>query len=108
MNTVHLIGRLTKDPKYHERAEGTPLTTMRIAVPRPSDNGNADFVTVACYDRLAQVTLDHLDKGDRVAVTGRLSHSEWTGDDGGHRERLTVVARSVDFLTDRPRDIPED
>lgn len=104
MNTVQLIGRLTRPPDSHERTEGD-LTTLRLAIPRPTD-GEADFVTVVCFDQLAIAALAHLDKGDRVAVAGRLSHSEWTDTDGSHRERINVIARTVDFLTERPATTP--
>jgi single-strand DNA-binding protein len=97
MNSVQLIGRLTRDPDAEQTAGGTPVTTFRLAIDRLGPNG-ADFVTVKTWERLAEATAEHLTRGRRVAVQGRLAHEEWVGSDGGRAERLTVVADRVEFL----------
>ena len=97
MNTVQLIGRLTRDPDAGHTAGGTAVTRFRLAVDRPGRDG-ADFVTVKTWDRLADAAAEHLSRGRRVAVQGRLSHEEWTGSDGRRAERLVVVADRVEFL----------
>jgi len=53
------------------------------------------------WNNLASTVIRYLTKGRQVAVTGRLSHDEWTTSDGERRSRLYVTARSIDFL-DRP------
>lgn len=97
MNTVQLIGRLTHDPEANHTTSGTAVTTFRLAVDRAGRNG-ADFVTVKTWERLADVTAEHLVRGRRVAVQGRLAHEEWTAADGRRAERLSVVADRVEFL----------
>jgi single-strand DNA-binding protein len=97
MNSVQLIGRLTGDPDADHTASGTAVTTFRLAVDRPGRKG-ADFVTVKAWERLANVTAEHLSRGRRVAVHGRLAHEEWIGSDRRRAERLTVVADRVEFL----------
>ena len=101
VNNVQLIGRLTHDPDADHTPGGTAVTTFRLAVDRPGRSG-ADFVTIKTWDRLAQAAADHLTRGRRVAVQGRLTHQEWTGSDGRRAEQLTVVADRVEFL-DRPK-----
>jgi single-strand DNA-binding protein len=97
MNSVQLIGRLTRDPDAEQTAGGTPVTTFRLAIDRLGRKG-ADFVTVKTWDRVAEATAEHLTRGRRVAVQGRLAHEEWVGSDGRRAERLTVVADRVEFL----------
>lgn len=97
MNSVQLIGRLTRDPEAKHTTGGTAVTTFRLAVDRPGREG-ADFVTVKTWQRLADVMAEHLTRGRRVAVQGRLAHEEWTGAEGRRAERLTVVADRVEFL----------
>jgi single-strand DNA-binding protein len=97
MNSVQLIGRLTHDPDAGHTARGTAVTSFRLAIDRPGRNG-ADFVTVKAWERLAEVTAEHLTRGRRVAVQGRLAHEAWMGSDGRRAERLTVVADRVEFL----------
>ena len=103
MNAVHLIGRLTQDVELRERGE-TKVAQLRLAVPRGRDkNGEdrgADFVDVVCFGRQAEVCANYLSKGRRIAVEGRLHHDEWDGENG-RRQKLEVIAQSVEFLDAR-------
>jgi single-strand DNA-binding protein len=106
MNSVQLIGRLTTDPDLAERS-GTVVGKLRIAVQRPKRDGEdqgADYVDVTTFGRQAEVCAQYLDKGRRVAVQGRLHHSEWKAEDGSNRQKLEVVANQVDFLDSPQRD----
>ena len=97
MNSVQLIGRLTHDPDAEHTTNGTAVTTFRLAIDRPGSNA-ADFLTIKTWERLAETTAEHLTRGRRVAVQGRLAHEEWVASDGRRAERLTVVADRVEFL----------
>lgn len=104
MNTVALVGRLTCDPRARSTADA-PVTVLRLAVARRS--GAADdavFVNVVCFGRLAAAALEHLTRGRRVAVTGRLDHYIWTDVAGRRRERHEVVAERLDWLDSPARD----
>ena len=100
MNSVNLIGRLTRDPELRSHGEKT-VGKLRIAV-QGVKRDDVDYVDVTLFGRQAEVCAGYLAKGRRVAVTGRLQHSEWQAEDGSRRQRLEVVANQVDFL-DRPR-----
>lgn len=98
MNRVHLIGRLTADPEVRTTTHRDPKATFRMAVPRMADRDTAVFVSVICFGRLALVVADHLTKGRRVAVEGRLEQREWFDEAGVRHERHGVVADGIDFL----------
>ncbi len=106
MNTVTLIGRLTRDPELRGEGSDTLACRMRLAVPRrPRAGGEdpgADFVDVVTFGYTATACVDFLTKGRQVGITGRLHQSEWTTDSGEPRSRLEVVADNVEFL-DRPQ-----
>ena len=105
MNTINLIGRLTKDPEYRVTDNGTDLCKLRLAVPRRKVNGEdagAVFITVVAFGAQARSTSEYLTKGREVGITGRLEYSEWTADDGSKRSTHEVIAEDVQFL-DRPR-----
>jgi single-strand DNA-binding protein len=101
---INLTGRLTTDPELHDRA-GTQVGRLRLAIQRPRKDGedrSADYVDITVFGNQAEVCNQYLAKGRRVAVEGRLQHSEWQADDGGRRQKLEVIARSIEFL-DAPR-----
>ena len=109
MNAVHLIGRLTQDVELRERGE-TKVAQLRLAVPRGRDkNGEdrgADFVDIVCFGRQAEVAAEYLGKGRRIAIEGRLHHDEWDGENG-RRQKLEVIAQSVEFLDSPKTDATE-
>jgi len=101
VNTTQLVGRLTADPVLRHTSNGTPVTDVRLAVDRRGDG--TDFISVTVWSRTAEVVTEHLERGRRVGVTGRLEQQQWTDKASGtNRERLVVVADSIEFL-DAPR-----
>ncbi len=84
MNSVQLIGRLTRDPDADHTTSGTAVTTFRLAIDRPGRDG-ADFVSIKTWERLAEAAAEHLARGRRVAVQGRLAHEEWSARMGDAR-----------------------
>lgn len=96
-NNVVLIGRLTADPKTRPAGEST-VATFRLAVTRRGRRDEADFVSVECWNTLAESVAQYLRKGRLVGVVGELRSGEWTSPDGERRSRLDVLAHSVDFL----------
>jgi single-strand DNA-binding protein len=96
MNSVTLIGNLTKDPELKERND------VKVCDLRVAENDGRDetplFIDVSVFRRQAEVCEKYLSKGRRVAVTGRLRFSEWKAKDGSKRSRHTIVADRVDFI----------
>jgi single-strand DNA-binding protein len=105
MNSTQQIGRLTADPESVRETEHGKVSSFRLAVPRSNGaSKKADFFTVEVWNRLAETCAKYLREGREVAVTGRLEQREWRTDDDQPRERVVIVARSVDFLRGRKAD----
>jgi len=103
MNRVTLIGNLTTSPDVRTTQAGGTVVKMRLAVSRPRRDGEdqgADYVDVTAFGATAENCGRYLAKGRKVAIDGRLHHSEWDSD-AGHRQKLEVIANNVEFLTPR-------
>ena len=98
MNSVQLIGRLTRDPELRPTAEEGELCRMRVAVSRPEAGAQPVYVDVVCFDGQAAACADHLTKGHRIGVEGRLDYSEWEAEDGSKRSRHEVIGRRIEFI----------
>jgi single-strand DNA-binding protein len=98
MNSVHLIGNLATDVELRDVAEEKKVASFLLAVDRGSRDGGADFVWVSTWDRQAELCSEHLAKGNRVAIDGRLKSRTWE-QDGKRRDAVEVVARRVEFLS---------
>jgi len=108
MNSCQLVGRLTAAPSVSQRKD-TTVGEFRLAIQRPKRNGNddgADYIDVTVFGRLAETVGEYLDKGRKVAVTGRIRHQEWEGENG-RRQKIDIVADNVEFLDRKPTDDTE-
>ena len=97
MNSVTLIGNLASDVELRELGEERKVASFLLAVDRPGKDDRADFVRVACWNRVADSCDRFLSKGRRVAVDGRLRSRSWE-EEGRRRTAVEVVASSVEFL----------
>lgn len=107
INSVVLIGRLTRDPELRTTNTGKSVCDFSIAVQKrgkPSDGSpDADFFRVSCWEKTAEYVSNYLQKGRLVAVEGRLQSRKYTANDGTNREVVEVIANNVQSL-ERPRE----
>jgi single-strand DNA-binding protein len=106
LNKVMLIGNLGADPEMRYTANGSAITTFRIAVSRGfSMEGErreeTEWFTIVTWNKLAELLGQHLQKGRKVFVEGRLTTRSWDGPDGQKRYRTEVIANQVLFLDSR-------
>lgn len=102
MNSVNIIGHLTKDPELIETSGGTKITNLRVAINGLKDDDTV-FTDVKVIGKAAVACDQFLHEGSKVAVSGRLAFDEWTNDEGEKRSRLYILGR-VDFLDRKPTD----
>jgi len=107
INSVVLVGRLTRDPELRTTTTGKQVVSFGIAVDKkfkPQDGSpTADFFNVTAWEKTAEFVSNYLAKGRLVAVQGRLQQRSYTTQDGNQREVVEVIADNVQGL-DRPRD----
>lgn len=106
MNKVFIVGNLTRDPELRTTRDGTPVCSFTVAVNRRQRSAEAgqpeaDFFRVTAWRGLGENCSKYLAKGRKVSVTGAVSVSTYTGNDGTTRASLEVTADDVEFLTPR-------
>ena len=70
MNSVCLIGRLTKDSELRENEKGTKVSSFTLAIAR--DENTTDFINCTCFNKVAEVLNKYTKKGSQVGVIGRI------------------------------------
>ena len=107
LNRVTLVGRLTRDPELRHLPSGAPVLEMGVAVNgrMQDDAGNwvdkPNFFDVKVYGNQAEFLAQHLAKGRRIGIDGRLDWRSWEAQDGSKRSKVDIVAQSVQFLDSR-------
>lgn len=97
MNSVNLIGRLTKDPEVRYTTDSMAVARFSIAIDRFSKE-ETDYPNIVCFGRTAENVERFLKKGRQVGITGRLQTGSYTNKDGIKVYTTEVVAERVKFL----------
>lgn len=101
MNSVVLIGRLTRDPEVRYTASQMAVATFTIAIDRPVRSGGekqTDFPRITVFGKQAENCEKYLAKGRLVGVQGRLQTGSYKNRDGATVYTTDVVADRVEFL----------
>lgn len=100
MNSVIMIGRLTRDPELRFVAgSGKAVANFSLAVDRPfSREKQADFFRVVVWGKTAENCANYLAKGRKVAVKGYLTSRSYDDKNGIKRYVTEIVADNVEFL----------
>lgn len=107
MNSCCMVGRLTRDPELRYTRDGKPVCGFAIAVDNPfkkdrDGNRQADFFNVTVWGQRAETISQHLVKGQRVGLQGRIEVRQYETQDGRKGTSVDIVASDVEFL-DKPR-----
>lgn len=112
MNSVVLIGRLTRDPELrYSSGSQLAIASFTVAIDRPQRSGGekqTDFPRVTVFGKQAENCEKYLTKGRLVGVQGRLQTGSYQNKDGATVYTTDVVADRVEFLewSDRTQSNP--
>ena len=111
MNSLTIIGNLTKDPELRTTATGLSVCSFTVAVNRKKTQQNQqpepDYFRVTAWRERGEVCAKYLTKGKKVCVIGPVSVRTWETQDGKHGASLEVTADEVEFLSSRGDNKPE-
>lgn len=105
MNKVILIGRLVRDPelRYTQAEEPMAIARYTLAVERrgkrsqDGNESNADFISCVAFGRLGEFAEKYLQKGSRVAVTGRIQTGSYTNQEGQKVHTTDIIVEEQEF-----------
>lgn len=107
MNSVQLIGRLTKDPEVRYTPTQMAIATFTVALDRGKDRDGkdkgTDFPMVTVFGKQAENCEKFLSKGRQVGIQGRLETSSYKkGEDTIFS--MKVIADRVEFLDHKEKE----
>lgn len=109
MNSVSLMGRLTKDPELrYTTGNNTAVCSLTIAVDREyqqeGKEKEADFIPCIIWQKRGESAAKFLEKGRRIAVTGRIQTRNWDDNDGKKHYVTEVVVEKWYFADDKKKE----
>jgi len=107
LNKVMLIGNLGRDPELRYTPSGRPVVSFSLAATRNWVTADGtrreatEWFDIVAWGGLAEICQQHLVKGSRVYIEGRLKTREWADRDGQRHSRVEVVANEMIMLDNR-------
>lgn len=96
MNHITLIGNVGKDPEIRFTPSNKAVVRFNVADTRGQDEKKKTvWHTVVAFDEQAQNVVEHITKGTRVIITGRLSKASFEGRDGVKKEITELIADEI-------------
>ena len=104
LNLVQLIGNLGGDPECTEH-EGKMVSKFSIALDEEwldkttnQRRGNIEWQKLVCFNKLGEIAKNHLKKGARVYVSGKLKTSKWVDKNEVTQYRTEVIVNELIML----------
>lgn len=104
LNKVILSGNLTREPELKQTASGTSILSFSIASNDSRKNAQGqyedkpNFVDCTIFGNQAAGLSQHLHKGMKVALEGKLDFQAWEDQQGNKRSKLSVIVNQLEFM----------
>ena len=102
LNSVNIMGNLTRDPELKYTPSGKSVCSLSIANNRVYTSKGEKVTEVSYFDvevwgAAAENCVKYLAKGSGIIVEGRLKQDRWEKD-GKTQSRVRISANSIHFL----------
>jgi single-strand DNA-binding protein len=104
VNSVILIGRLTRDMETIYLTTGTMIGNVSLAVNRSVKKGDewkdeVSYFDITIWGKQAEGLQKYLVKGKQIGIEGELIQERWEKD-GQQHSRVKITAHKVQLLSD--------
>ena len=111
MNSVNLIGRLSNSPEIRHTTNNQVVCRFTLAVTRRFKNQagdyEADFINCVAFSKTAELIGNYVEKGQQLAVEGRIQTESYTAQDGSKRYTTDVVVENITFINSKRKNEPQ-
>lgn len=107
LNSVNLVGRLTKDPEMRSVGDNIAVCQFTLAVDKRGKDAGASFIDCVAWRGLADTISKYVKKGNLLGVTGSLDQQTWEKDDKKY-SKIQVIVSDIQFLTPKSDKTPSE
>lgn len=104
MNSVNLIGRMTKDAEVRYTNEQKAVANFTLAVDRGGKDKGADFPRIVAFGKSAEIIERYTGKGRQIGIVGRIQTGSYENKDGKTVYTTDIVAERVFLIGSRNAD----
>ena len=105
LNSIQIVGNLTRDPELRQTTSGQNVTNFSVATNRSWRDKNsgenkeeAEFHNCVVWEDLAIEVAERIKRGQKVFVRGRLQTRSWESPNGEKKYTTEIIADKVLLL----------
>lgn len=114
MNSINLVGRLTRDVEARVSQNGNAMARFTLAVDRglskqqrqeaeQKGQPTADFISCIAFGKTAELITNYFAKGGQMGLQGRIQTGSYENKEGQRVYTTDVVVDRVHFVGDSGR-----
>lgn len=113
VNSVTLLGNVTRDAELKSTKGGQPVCTFGLATNREwrDHDGilqkDAEFHTLVLWGAFAEACARHIKKGKPLYVEGHLKTGSWEGKAKAKMSKTEIVVEEIVFLGAKGEKMPQ-
>ena len=105
MNSVNLIGNMTRECELRMTSTGKPVASFTLAVNTGyGDNQQTSFINCVVWNKQAENLEKYTSKGSKLAVTGALRQRTYENVNGQKINVVEVICQSIEYLNTKKND----
>ncbi|WP_069997199.1 single-stranded DNA-binding protein [Cellulosilyticum sp. I15G10I2] len=98
MNQVNLVGNVTHNLELKQSQQEIKYTQFRLAVDdKTSKEKRTNFIDIVAFGRQAEILTQHVEKGEKLFVSGRLTSSKFVNPEGNKISKIKVILEAFEF-----------
>ena len=97
MNSVNLVGRLTRDFELKYAANGNAYGKTSIAINRKFNKDETDFINCVAFGKTAELISQYIKKGDQIGIAGAIQTGNYEKD-GVKHYTFDVIIENITFI----------
>lgn len=101
MNLIILIGHIGKDPEQVQNSEHQITKFSLATTEKYKDKTETIWHNLIVYNKLAEVALKYLKKGDKISVTGKQINRSYDKQDGTKAYVSEVRVDKIEFHSNK-------
>jgi single-strand DNA-binding protein len=99
LNSIQIIGRVTKQPELKALPTGTNITRIGVATNRTWNQDGVkkeevEFHSIVAFGKLADIINQYVEKGQLIYIQGRVKTSSWEKD-GAKHYKTEIIAENM-------------
>jgi single-strand DNA-binding protein len=91
-NEVFIIGNVGKDPELRHTNSGKAVCNLTLAT---KDGNETNWHDVVCWEQSAEYVGEHVRKGHKLCVVGRLKYHSYETKNGDRARKSEIIAYRV-------------